>query len=804
MICASCASSTEEAQMKFSERWLREWVNPTLSLQELLHRLTMAGLEVDGTEPAGSSFTGVVVAEVLSVIPHPDAEKLHVCSVSDGSTTHQVVCGAANVRPGLKVPFAQIGAQLDKDFRIKKARLRGVESYGMLCSEAELGMAEESDGLLELPVNAPVGMNALEYLQLDDVLIEVDLTPNRGDCLSVAGLAREVGVLTRSVVAPVAIESVPAVIKDRLDVALESPADCPRYLGRVIRNINQNAETPLWMQEKLRRGGIRCIDPVVDVTNYVLLELGQPLHAFDLEKLDGGIRVRRAEAGEKLLLLDGKEVQLTSDTLVISDKSKALAMAGIMGGKQSAVGPLTRDVFLECAFFAPLAIAGRARSYGMHTDAAHRYERGVDYNLAPQAIERATALLIQIAGGEPGPVTDATATLPVVAPVRLRRKRIAELLGLALPDSEVLDILSRLGLKVQAQDTEGWTFNVPSWRFDISIEVDLIEELARVHGYDQLPVTVPQARLALPAQPEGKVAIRAIRSQLVALGYQEVVTYSFVASELNDVLGDGEGGAMTLANPISQDMAAMRTSLWPGLVKTLVHNQSRQQMRARLFETGLTFINKNNKLSQDIKVASLLCGDFLPEQWGASSRPVDFFDIKGDVELLLGLCHDFTQFSFRADSHPALQPGQSARIWRGEVAVGWVGALHAGLLQAIDIKDKVFVFELDYSAIAHARIPAVSELSRFPAVRRDLALLISQEVSAEAVQLALREAAGPDLLELQLFDLYQGTNIEKDKKSLALGLTFQHPSRTLTDAEINPIIDSCINALRAKFNAELR
>jgi len=790
--------------MKFSERWLREWVNPALPLKEMLQRLTMAGLEVDGTEAAGGIFTGVVVAEVLSVMPHPDADKLHVCSVSDGTTTHQVVCGAANVRPGLKVPFAQVGAQLDRDFRIKKARLRGVESNGMLCSEAELGMAEASDGLLELPANAPVGMNVLEYLQLDDIMVEVDLTPNRGDCLSVAGLAREVGVLTRSAVTPVAIESVPAGINDRLEVSLESPAGCPRYLGRVIRNINQNAETPLWMQEKLRRSGLRCIDPVVDVTNYVLLELGQPLHAFDLGKLDGSIRVRLAMAGEKLVLLDGKEVLLNPETLVIADKSKALAMAGIMGGKQSAVGPLTRDVFLESAFFSPLALAGRARSYGMHTDAAHRYERGVDYNLAPQAIERATALLLQIAGGKPGPVTEAKANLPVVAPVRLRRKRVGELLGLVLPDSEILDILTRLGLELQAEDGEGWTFKVPSWRFDISIEVDLIEELARVHGYDRLPVAVPQARLALPAQPEGKVPIRAIRNQLTALGYQEVVTYSFVAAELNEALGDAQGSAMMLANPISQDMVAMRTSLWPGLVKTLVHNQSRQQMGARLFESGLIFVNKNNIICQDVKVASLLCGDAFPEQWGTESRPVDFFDMKGDVELLLGLSHDLAQFRFRADSHPALQPGQSARILRGDQPVGWVGGLHIALLHALDIKGKVFVFEIDYAALSHARITTVVELSRFPAVRRDLALLIGQEVSAEALQTALREAAGPDLIELQLFDLYQGTNIEKEKKSLALGLTFQHLSRTLTDAEINPIIDSCIKALRAKFNAELR
>lgn len=790
--------------MKISERWLREWVNPDITTEELLKRLTMAGLEVDGTEPAAAPVTGVVVGEVLDVAPHPDADKLRVCKVSDGSNTLQVVCGAANVRAGLKVPFAKIGAELSPDFKIKKAKLRGVESNGMLCSASELGMAEESEGLLELPHDAPVGMEVREWLQLDDTLIEVDLTPNRGDCLSVAGLAREVGVLTRTGVTAPTIDKVVDTVPDKLSVTLENAAACPRYLGRVIRNINPDVETPLWMQEKLRRSGLRSIDPVVDVTNYVLLELGQPMHAFDFGKLQGGIVVRNARAGEKLVLLDGKEVELNADTLVIADHKQALAMAGVMGGKYSAVGPKTTDIFLESAFFAPLAIAGRARSYGMHTDAAHRYERGVDFNLAPLAMERATALLLEIVGGQPGPVVAASEALPQVDPIRLRRARVGELLGMQLPDSDVLDILSRLGLHGNAAGSEGWSFTVPSWRFDISIEADLIEELARVHGYDSLPVTVPTARLALPQEPEAITPLKRIRHALAARGYQEVVTYSFVAPELEQFLGSGTGDAVTLANAISQDMSVMRTSLWPGLIKTLVHNQNRQQMRARLFETGLVFSKKNNALEQKVKVGCLICGERLPEQWGVPPQAADFFDMKGDAELLLTLCGDAADISFQADEHPALQKGQTARILRGETPLGWLGALHPRLLQALDIVGKVYLLELDYAAMSPARIPAVSELSRFPAVRRDLAILVAEEVSAEAVRKLLREAAGEALQDLQLFDLYQGANIQKGKKSLALGLTFQHPSRTLADADINPIIDNCIKALEAKFNAELR
>jgi len=794
--------------MKISELWLREWVNPPMTTAELVRKLTMAGLEVDATEPAAADFSGVVVAEVQKVEPHPDAGKLQVCTVFDGEMSKQVVCGASNVRTGLKVPFARIGAKLGPDFTIKQAKLRGIESNGMLCSAEELGMAESAEGLLELPSDATVGMNIREYLSLDDTLIEVDLTPNRGDCLGIAGLARELGALAACKVFPPRIDPVVPVNSEVLPVELQANDACPRYLGRVIRNINQQIDTPLWMQEKLRRCGLRSIDPVVDVTNYVLLEMGQPMHAFDLDKLKGGIRVRMATAGETLHLLDGKEIKLESDTLVIADHHQALAMAGIMGGKNSAVSSRTTDIFLECAYFNPLAIAGRARKYGLHTDSSHRYERGVDPELQGKAMERATALLLEIVGGEAGPVTEAVGTLPPPRKVGLRKARLESLLGLSLEESVVLGILQGLGLEILEKDARGWLFAVPSWRFDINIEEDLIEEVARVHGYDRLPVSVPQMHMRLSPTPESRLGLRALRHRLAALGFQEVVTYSFVDAELDAVLSglDGQAGRepLKLANPISQDMAVMRSNLWPGLIKTLKHNQNRQQQRAKLFETGLVFNIINNKLEQELKVGCLLWGSACEEQWGHASRPADFYDLKGDLESMLGLTLALDQFSFIAAVHPALQPGLCASIQRAGKVLGWIGALHPAIAQAIDLNGKVFLAELDYKAVSAARVTTVTPISRFPAVRRDLALVLPENIESISVLECLQECCGENLLDIGIFDLYQGQNIENGKKSLALDLTFQHPSRTLVDTDINPIIDNCIKVLQAKFKAELR
>ncbi len=789
--------------MKFSEHWLREWVDPGIDSASLQKQLTMAGLEIEGSSPVAAPFTGVVVGHVTGVDKHPDADKLRVCSVTDGSETYQVVCGAPNVRPGLRVPFAKVGARLSTELTIKRAKLRGVESNGMLCSAAELGLADNSEGLLELDAAAPAGTDIREYLNLDDVSIEINLTPNRGDCLSIRGLAREVGVLTQRPVAAPQVVPVTAVIGEERAVTLSAPAACPRYLGRVIRNISTSTETPLWMQEKLRRSGLRSIDPVVDVTNYVLLELGQPMHAFDLNKLVGGIEVRLARPGESLVLLDGREVTLEGDTLLIADSKRALAMAGIMGGKHSAVSPKTTDLFLESAFFEPLAIAGRARRHGLQTDAGYRYERGVDFDLPALAMERATELLLEIVGGEPGPVTVAEGAVPSQTPIRLRSERITALIGCDFAASEVEAILTSLGMRIASRDQGGWMIEPPSWRFDVSIEADLIEELARVRGYDNLPVRVPAARLALSPRAEQKRTLRDFRRKLIGLGYQEVVTFSFVDPALEEALGAG-AKALVLANPISQDMSVMRTTLWPGLVTVLKHNQNRQQDRLKLFETGLTFLNKNNKLQQPLKVGCLFWGSSKPEQWSTPLQGVDFFDLKGDLEALLGLESCGLQVSFARAEHPALHPGQTAKLFMGGTEIGLCGALHPALMQALDIPGKVYVAELDFSTASGREIPVVRELSRFPAVRRDLALVLAEQIAAKDVVNLLWSCGGDALQDIIVFDVYQGQHIEKGKKSIALGLIFQHPSRTLVDQDIAAIIDSCIKALQAEFNAELR
>ena len=552
--------------MKFSEQWLRSWTNPDVDRDTLVAKLSMVGLEVDSVTPVAGAFHGVVVGEILSAEQHPDADKLRVCQVSNGSETFQVVCGAPNARPGIKVPFAMIGAELGDDFKIKKAKLRGVESFGMLCSAAELKTSEDHSGLLELAADAPVGMDVRKYLGLDDVVIEIGLTPNRGDCLSLAGLAREVGAIYGSDVQPVAIEPVAASHDDTRPVELLAPQACPRYLGRVIRNVDLSRPTPLWMVERLRRSDIRSIDPAVDVTNYVMLELGQPMHAFDLAEIRGGIRVRMAEEGEKLVLLDGQEATLTADTLVIADHERPLAIAGVMGGEHSGVGAETRDLFLESAYFDPIALAGKARGYGLHTDASHRFERGVDFELARKAMERATALLLEIVGGVAGPVVEAVseADLPKREAVTLRQERITQMLGLELEPALVERLLNSLGLTVSASGEGAWEVRVPSHRFDISLEVDLIEELGRLYGYDRLPVRYPQARLAPQARSEARAELPALRRLLVARGYQEAITYSFIDPKLF-ALFNPEETPLVLANPISADMAAMRASLWPGL-----------------------------------------------------------------------------------------------------------------------------------------------------------------------------------------------------------------------------------------------
>ncbi|MFK7605540.1 MULTISPECIES: phenylalanine--tRNA ligase subunit beta [unclassified Pseudomonas] len=791
--------------MKFSEQWLRGWVNPQVDRDELVARLSMAGLEVDSVTPAAGEFSGVVVGEVLSTEQHPDADKLRVCQVSNGVETFQVVCGAPNVRPGLKIPFAMIGAQLPGDFKIKKAKLRGVESNGMLCSQAELQVGEGNDGLMELPSDAPVGEDIRAYLDLEDASIEVDLTPNRGDCLSLAGLAREVGALYATEVTRPVVTPVPAMHDEVRPVEVLAPAACPRYLGRVIRNVDLSRPTPLWMVERLRRADVRSIDAAVDITNYVMLELGQPLHAFDLAEINGGIRVRMAEEGEKLVLLDGQEVTLRSDTLVIADHTRALAIAGVMGGEHSGVSTSTRDIFLESAFFDQIAVAGKARSYGLHTDASHRYERGVDWKLAREAMERATGLLLDITGGEAGPIVEIVNEqfLPSIAPITLRAARISQMLGMEMDDSEIERLLSALGLTITAEGAGQWRVEVPSHRFDISLEVDLIEELARLYGYNRLPVRYPQARLAPQAKAEARSDLPELRRLLVARGYQEAITYSFIDPKQFELFSPGVE-PLLLANPISNDMAAMRATLWPGLVKALQHNLNRQQDRVRLFESGLRFVGQLEGLKQEPMLAGVVCGTRLPEGWAQGREVVDFFDVKADVESVLGFAGALDAFTFVPGKHPALHPGQTARIERDGREVGFVGAIHPELSKTLGLDRPVFVFELVLAEVALGKMPKFQELSRFPEVRRDLALLVDREVAASAVLDVIRENAGEWLTDLRLFDVYQGKGIDPLRKSLAVGLTWQHPSRTLNDDEVNTTTQNILTSLEKRLNATLR
>lgn len=799
--------------MKFSESWLREWVNPDIDSAELMSRLTMAGLEVDGSEAVAGHCNGVVVARVESVEPHPDADKLSLCQVNDGEDNHQVVCGAPNVRPGLLAPFARIGAELstaegDKPFKIKKAKLRGVESRGMLCSAEELGLAESSDGLLELPDSAPLGSDIRDFLDLDDLAIELDLTPNRSDCLGMLGIAREVGVLTRSEVCQPGAESAKVAIEDAFPIQISAAEACPRYLGRIIRNIDVSAESPLWMQEKLRRAGLRSIDPVVDVTNFVLLELGQPMHAFDFARLQGHIEVRMATAGEKLTLLDGKEVELNPEVLVIADADKAVAMAGIMGGEYSAVNSDTRDVFLECAFFAPLAIAGKARQFGMHTDASHRYERGVDYELQALAMERATVLLLDIVGGEAGPVVEATGKLPQAPEIDLRLANIRRLLGIDMAVDEVRDILARLGLDILQQKTDAIRVRVPSFRFDLAIEADLIEELARVYGYNNIPRSRGLPPMPLQAPTEQLLPLPRLRRHLASLGYQEVINYSFVDPQWQQAFC-GEGDAIALQNPLSEDLSVMRRSILPGLLKTLQYNRNRQQARLRLFETGLVFHRQQGhgegETQQPTMLAGLVSGSRYPENWSQDKEISDFYDVKGDLESLLEFGAKADRFSFRQGREPGFHPGRCAEILAADGRrVGVLGALHPQLQRDFELDSEVLLFELELDAVLPVQLPSATDLSKFPEVTRDLAILVDQDRAAGDILRVVRENAGEYLADLRLFDVYQGDAITKNKKSLALGLTWQHPSRTLSDDEVNAIISSCVNALQEQFNANLR
>jgi phenylalanyl-tRNA synthetase beta chain len=796
------ANERNTPNMKFSENWLRELVDIPVDRDALMHRLTMAGLEVEGVEPLGASLDGVVVGEIIGCEPHPGADKLRVCQVATGhGDPLTIVCGAPNARLGLKAPLATIGTKMPNGIEIKKAALRGVESNGMLCSAKELGLDADASGLMELPSDAPIGESLVKYLGLPDASIEIKLTPNRPDCLSVHGLARDTAALFGTAFHPVA--TVPVAITSRAEraVRLEAGADCPRYLGRVIEGIDATAQSPLWLAERLRRSGQRPISAIVDVTNLVMLELGQPLHAFDNDALSGTVVVRRARAGETLKLLDGSEAKLDPEFLAIADETKPLALAGVMGGYDSRVTDTTRNVFLESAHFAPAAIMGRARKLGMHTDASHRFERGVDPELPRLALERASMLLIEIAGGKAGPVTEAlrASDLPVRAPIALRRARLARLLDLNIADADVQRILDSLGLKVESTN-EGWRATPPNWRFDLAIEEDLVEEVVRVYGYERVPTRAPRGDLLAPALPEGRLEVGRLRAQLVARDYVEAVCYAFVAGDLL-AQWQLQAGSIALANPLSAELGVMRTSLLPGLVNALATNRRRQQERVRLFEVGNVF---REGVAETLRVAGVVCGRASAEQWGEPRRAVDFFDAKGDVESVLALTNVTHEFRWEPATLPWLHPGQGASLHRGGRLVGYLGALHPDLARTLDIDDDLFMFELEVDDIAARPLPRAEAVSRYPSVRRDLSFELPEGVAYAQVEASIRDAVGETLKDIVLFDRYAGANLGAGIKSLAIGLILQERYRTLTDQDADRCVTLAVAALETGCKAKLR
>jgi phenylalanyl-tRNA synthetase beta chain len=793
--------------MKFSEKWLREWVNPSISTDELSEQLSMAGLEVDGVEAVAGEFSGVVVGEVVECGQHPDADKLQVTKINVGDDELiDIVCGAPNCRQGLKVAVAKVGAVLPGNFKIKKAKLRGQPSFGMLCSFSELGISDDHDGILELPLDAPIGQDIREYLQLDDVTIEVDLTPNRADCLGLKGLAREVGVLNQASVIEPQVPEVTLSITDSRNIQLLAPEACPRYLGRVIKNINLDAVTPLWMVEKLRRSGVRSIDPVVDITNFVLLELGHPMHAFDNNKLEGDVVVRLAKQDEKLTLLDGNEVSLQDNTLVIADTKKALAMAGIFGGLDSGVTSESKDIFLESAFFAPDAIMGKARQYGLHTDASHRYERGVDPQLQHIAMQRATQLLLDIVGGEAGPVIEAvdTAFVPNNRSVTLRHSRLSKVLGIEISTDTVTDIFKRLGFTVSFEN-HIWQISVPPYRFDISIEEDLIEEVARVYGYNQIPDIAPVASLKMSQHQEQKVQLNQLKNTLVESDYQEAITYSFVDPKIQSLLHPNMEG-LQLPHPISSEMSTMRVSLWTGLLQSVSYNQKRQQGRVRLFESGLRFIpDKSEKtgVKQELVISGVACGLVADENWDNSSRSIDFFDIKADVENLLN-CAGVMDYRFESANHSALHPGQCAEIFVEDTLLGYIGAVHPQFEKSLGLNGNSFVFELKISALGLKKLPQAQEISKFPANRRDIAIVVDDDKVVGDILNCIEKFGSNQLVGLNLFDVYRGKGIAAGKKSLAISLILQDKTKTLEENDIQATVDEILAALSKKFEASLR
>ena len=791
--------------MKISENWLRSWVNPAIDSDTLSNQLTMLGLEVDDMLPAAKAFTGVVVGEVLSVEQHPDADRLRVTTINIGSAEPlQIVCGAPNVRVGMKVPVATIGAVLPGDFKIKKGKLRGVESQGMLCGASEIDLDDKIDGLLELPSDAPIGRNIREYLNLDDHVIDISITPNRGDCFSIRGIAREIGVINQLSVSAPEIAKVAATITDTRNVIVNT-AGCPRYLGRVIKNVNTKAPTPAWMEQALARSGMRQHSILVDITNYVLMELGQPLHAFDANTIEGSVQVRQATAQEKLILLNEQEVELNEEIMVIADDAKALAIAGIMGGLSSSVTEATTDIFLESAFFAPLAIAGRARRYGLHTDASQRYERGVDFELPFTAMNRASQLISELAGGDFGPITLAEniAALPQREAIELHQTQVNQLLGYVVESDFITDTLQRLGCTVTVKTRGEWSVVPPSHRYDMAIYQDLIEEVARIHGYDNIQIRLPVIDVKL-AKHQDQFELPQLRQTLVTLGYQEAISFSFADAKLEKQLNPHVNPLM-LANPISSELAAMRSTLLSSLIPCVQYNINRQQSQVRFFELGLRFDYQHAQNIHDLKqiptLTLIAVGAKTTESWHGKAQPMDFFDLKGEVEEILAAGR--VQVEYTRSDRACLHPGQAAEISVNGKSIGYLGRLHPSLENELDL-GTTWVAELDQQAILQTYVSNFTELSRFPSVRRDIALLISDKINVSEIQQLIEQTGGTLLDSTWLFDVYTGQSVEQGKRSLAFAVLWQHPSRTLEDAEIKSGMDQIIEVLQNTYQATLR
>ncbi len=795
--------------MQVSESWLREWVSPDEGIRTLSEQLTLAGLEVSSIDRAGPELGDecVVVGEILEHTPISETAGLQACRVDIGKQVIlDVVCGAPNLRIGMKTACAVQGAWLPS-MVVESREIHGVVSKGMLCSASELGLGDDADGIIELDTETPNGQSVREYLNLDECVISFELTPNRGDCLSVAGIAREVSALSNTALNRLAVKTVPPQTGDTLPIQLLAPEDCPRYVGRIVRDIDVNARTPDWMSERLKRAGMRPINPVVDVTNYVMHELGQPMHAFDLEKIRGGIRVRRAHQGESLVLLDDSTVRLDARNLVIADHEGAMALAGIMGGKHSAISGVTRHIYLEAAFFSPSQMLGKARELGMNTDASHRFERGVDHQLQIEAMERATGLVLEICGGQPGPVSQGVedSRIPAPTPIRFDLSEIARVMGISVAPETACRILEELGMSVDSRE-KVWRVTPPSWRFDMEGQHDLVEEIGRCVGFDQVSPRMPLAVQEFGKHLENEISVARIRSTMVTLGYHEAITYSFVDPELQQAMF-GEDILIRLRNPIASNMSVMRRSLWPGLLEALMTNLNRQESRVRLFEIGQVFRMREDGMqgfAEEQAMAGLVSGKRLPRQWGERGNNVDFFDIKGDVERVLSLTGNRGEISFRKSSHPALQPGQGAGIFQSGERFGTIGRLDAGILKSLDIDQDVYVFELMLQAIAKSGLPEFSAFSRFPSMQRDLAVVVEESVAVDDVLEVVRDSAGGLLRGLELFDIYRGQSLEENTKSLAFSLTFQSESSNLVSAEVDELMLQIIDALGMKLNARLR